>query len=149
MVSCPGFSCWPHPPDPGRFLTKWFEMRTRVAQQMPSSVVGPEPLVLPRMRTGRWGLDVGHGDPPEVPQGSTAGPRTMVVNEDLPGLACRVALGPVSWVCSGQHPNCLGQQACPRLWPPPSCGPAPRLRPRAHPQPRAVRSHKVGPSPPT
>lgn len=52
-------------PDPGRFLPKWSEVRTRVAQQMPSSVVGPEPLVRPRMRTGRWGpVDVGHGDPP-------------------------------------------------------------------------------------
>ena len=62
-------------PDQGRFLMKWFEMRTWVAQQMPSSVVGPEPSVRPRMRTGRWGpVDVGHGHPPgEVLQGSHPG----------------------------------------------------------------------------
>lgn len=41
---------------PGQFLLKWLEMRTWIAQQMPSSVVGPGSSVRRRMRTGRWAL---------------------------------------------------------------------------------------------
>lgn len=124
-------------PDPGRFLMKWFEMRTWVAQQMPSSVVGPEPSVQPRMRTGRWDpVDVGHGHPPgEVSQGSH--PRAQGrwwLNEDLPrSLATRG--GP----CTCQHgsaqdstPTALGSKPAPRLRPRPQavipvpgCDPAP------------------------
>lgn len=56
---------------------------------------------------------------------------------DLPrSLATRRVFDLSAQVCSGQHPNCLGQQACLRLWPPPllrppppDCGPVPTPNP--------------------
>lgn len=111
---------------PGWFLLKCFEMRTWVAQQMPSSVVGPGSSVWPRMRTGRWalwtwGTGTCQGRCHRAPTPRAQG--RCWLNEDLP-RSLATGTGP----CTCQQGSAQNStRTAGAASPPPGCDPAPML----------------------